>query len=169
MFRLFVFSALIWVACGQKNNTQPTPTPTVAQPSVQTNSPSTQNDFSQFAGRYEFAMDGGETAGGTPVFVGYVFDIKAADNISISGDGYQTGFEVACRAEFIPNNPNAVELVLSKITRPSSKDFLQEKLDQKQRVVFATLNKTADKLTFQSEEIYDANGACKNCILTVSK
>lgn len=167
MFRLFVFSALIWVACGQKNNSQSTPT--VAQPSVQTNSPSPQpspqNDFSKFAGNYEFYMDGGKNAGGTAVFVGYMFNMKTAHNISISGDGYQTGFEVACRAEFVPNNPNSIELVLEAITRESSMDYLQEKLDKKERVVFATVNKLDNKLQFSSEYIYDNKDACKNCAL----
>lgn len=60
------------------------------------------NAQSDWAGKYDFAEDGGKTAGGTAVFISHQLDITETDDgliARITSAGYQTSIDLNCTAK----------------------------------------------------------------------
>lgn len=65
------------------------------------------NAQSDWVGSYDFAEDGGKTAGGTAVFISHQMDISEADDgyvVMIKSAGYQTSKDLICTAKVQGNN-----------------------------------------------------------------
>lgn len=60
------------------------------------------NAQSDWVGKYDFAEDGGKTAGGTAVFISHQLDITETDDgliARITSAGYQTSIDLNCTAK----------------------------------------------------------------------
>lgn len=57
---------------------------------------------SDWAGKYDFAEDGGKTAGGTAVYISHQLDVSETDDgliARLSSAGYQTSIDLNCTAK----------------------------------------------------------------------